>query len=60
MFGLFKKKSQVEKLEIKYRKLLEEAHQLSTTNRSKSDDKMLEANQVLKEIEELKKSEKDN
>lgn len=57
MFGLFKKKSKVEKLEVKYKKLLEEAHQLSTTNRSKSDEKMFEANEVLKEIEEAKKSE---
>ena len=44
MFGLFKKKSEVEKLELKYKKLLEGAHQLSTTNRSKSDEKMYEAN----------------
>lgn len=58
MFGLFKKKSEVEKLEVKYKKLLEEAHQLSTSNRSKSDDKMYEANEVLKKIEEIKKSDK--
>ncbi|SKB38947.1 hypothetical protein SAMN05660776_0895 [Salegentibacter holothuriorum] len=57
MFGLFKKKSKVEKLEVKYKKLLEEAHQLSTTNRSKSDEKMYEANEVLKQIDEIKKSE---
>ena len=59
MFGLFKKKSKVEKLELKYKKLLEEAHQLSTTNRSRSDEKMFEANEVLKEIDQIKKSEKD-
>ena len=29
MFGLFKKKSEVEKLELKYKKLLEEAHQVA-------------------------------
>jgi hypothetical protein len=57
MFGLFKKKSEVEKLELKYKKLLEEAHQLSTTNRSKSDEKMYEANEVLKQIDQTKKSE---
>lgn len=57
MFGLFKKKSEVEKLELKYKKLLEEAHQLSTTtNRSKSDEKMYEANEVLKQIDQIKKS----
>ena len=57
MFGLFKKKSEVEKLEVKCKKLLEEAHQLSTTNRSKSDEKMYEANEVLKQIDQIKKSE---
>ena len=57
MFGLFKKKSEVEKLEVKYKKLLEEAHQLSTTNRSKSDEKMYEANEVFKQIDQIKKSE---
>lgn len=57
MFGLFKKKSEVEKLELKYKKLLEEAHQLSTTNRSKSDEKMYEVNEVLKQIDQIKKSE---
>ncbi|OEY74082.1 Lacal_2735 family protein [Salegentibacter salarius] len=57
MFGLFMKKSEVEKLEVKYKKLLEEAHQLSTTNRSKSDEKMYEANEVLKQIDLIKKSE---
>lgn len=57
MFGLFKKKSEVEKLELKYKKILEEAHQLSTTNRSKSDEKMYEANEVLKQIDQIKKSE---
>ena len=57
MFGLFKKKSKVEKLEEKYRNLLEEAHRLSTFNRSKSDEKMYEANEILKEIEALKGSE---
>jgi len=54
MFGLFKKKSPIEKLELKYRKLLEEAHQLSTTNRTLSDTKTFEADQVLKEIDKIK------
>jgi len=60
MFGLFKKKSRLEKLQLKYKKLLEEAHRLSTSNRSLSDDKMFEANEVLKEIEEIKDSKKDH
>jgi hypothetical protein len=53
MFGLFKKKSETEKLEIKYQKLLKEAYTLSTTNRTLSDSKTAEANEVLKEIELL-------
>lgn len=58
MFRLFRKKSKVEKLEVKYKKLLEEAHQLSTSNRSKSDEKMYEVNEVLKEIEGIRNSDK--
>ena len=55
MFGLFKKKSPVEKLEIKYQELLKEAYKLSTSNRSQSDAKTFEANEVLKQIDLLKK-----
>ena len=55
MFGLFKKKSPVEKLEIKYQELLKEAYKLSTFNRSQSDAKTFEANEVLKQIDLLKK-----
>jgi|TARA_B110000967_G_C18795029_1_gene515310 hypothetical protein len=54
MFGLFKKKSASEKLEIKYQELLKEAYKLSTTNRTQSDAKTFEANEVLKEIDRLK------
>jgi hypothetical protein len=55
MFGLFKKKSEVEKLEEKYEKLLKEAHTLSTINRKESDLKQAEAAEVLKKIEEIQK-----
>ncbi|PTX41489.1 hypothetical protein C8P64_3289 [Christiangramia gaetbulicola] len=58
MFGLFKKKSKVEKLQIEYKKLLEEAHRLSTSNRSLSDEKAYEANEILKEIDKIKEQEK--
>ena len=54
MFGLFKKESASEKLEIKYQELLKEAYKLSTTNRTQSDAKTFEANEVLKEIDRLK------
>ncbi|QTE22575.1 Lacal_2735 family protein [Polaribacter cellanae] len=54
MFGLFKKKSAVEKLQEKYKKLLEEGFKLQSINRSDSDQKYLEADNLLKEIEKLK------
>lgn len=53
MFGLFKKKSEKEKLNAEYKKLLKEAHTLSTTNRKLSDQKVSEANEVLKQLEAL-------
>lgn len=54
MFGLFKKKSEVEKLQEKYKKLMEEGFKLQSINRSNSDQKYLEADNLLKEIEKLK------
>ncbi|WP_417608001.1 Lacal_2735 family protein [Owenweeksia hongkongensis] len=53
MFRFFKKKSPLEKLESQYKKLLEEAHKLSTSNRAASDQKHLEAQAVLDKIEKL-------
>ena len=53
MFGLFKGKSEVEKLQDKYHKLVSEAHRLSTINRTESDQKTKEADDILKEIEAL-------
>jgi hypothetical protein len=55
MFGIFKKKTELQKLEEKYEKLLKESHALSTINRKESDFKMAEANDVLKQIEALQK-----
>jgi hypothetical protein len=51
MFNLFKKKTKLEKLEIQYKKLLEEAYKLSTIDRKLSDQKTAEANAILKEME---------
>ena len=51
--GLFKKKTEKEKLEAKYKKLLEESYKLSHSNRAASDDKAAEANEILKKIEAL-------
>ena len=56
MFRLFKKKSKVEKLNLQYQKLLAEAHKLSTSNRRQSDDKIVEANEILKQIDHLKEN----
>jgi len=53
MFGLFKKKTEKEKLEIEYKKLMKEAFELSKSNRSASDDKYAEADRILKKIESL-------
>ena len=54
MFNLFKKKTKKEKLEIQYKKCLEEAFILSKTNRSASDSKVAEANEILKLMEQIK------
>lgn len=53
MFGLFKKKSEREKLQEKYESLQKEVFQLSTTNRKLSDQKAFEADQVMKQLEKL-------
>lgn len=45
MFGLFKSKK--EKLEAKYAQLLNESHRLSIVNRTRSDKKYAEAQEVL-------------
>ncbi len=53
MFGLFKKKTEKEKLLDKYNKLLEESYRLSTSDRKASDLKRAEAEELVKEIEKL-------
>jgi len=50
MFGMKTKK---EKLEAKYQKLLEEAYKLSHSNRSKSDEKTAEADELRKQIDAM-------
>lgn len=55
MFGLFKKKTEVEKLQSKYEALMKEWHTLSTINRSESDKKYAEAEEIAKLIDALKK-----
>jgi len=51
--GLFSRKSPKEKLEKKYKKLLEESHRLSHSDRARADKLMAEAEEVMNEIEKL-------
>jgi hypothetical protein len=53
MLGLFRKKSEKEILQKKYEKLMKEAHGLSTTNRKLSDQKVFEAEEVLKQMDKI-------
>lgn len=50
MFGLGNKKA---KLEKKYKQLLDESYRLSHTNRTKSDEKLAEAEAVRAELDAL-------
>ena len=54
MFNLFKRKSEVEKLQDIYKRLMEDAFKLQSISRSESDRKYLEADNILKEIEKTK------
>ena len=54
MFGLFKKTTELERLQKKYEKLMADWHRLSTTNRAESDKKYAEAEKILQEIDSLK------
>jgi hypothetical protein len=53
MFNLFKKKSPSEKLMEQYKKLMTDAHKLSSTDRKASDQKTFEAQEILKQIDAL-------
>lgn len=53
--NLFKKDPK-KKLQKKYDKLMEQGYQLSTVNRRESDRKYAEADKVLKELEQMDKS----
>ncbi|MFZ6052251.1 Lacal_2735 family protein [Halocola ammonii] len=60
MFGLFKKKSKIEKLEDKHRKLLSKAYEISHSDRSKGDALLAEAEELANEIDKMKANEKDS
>ena len=54
MFGIFKKKTEKEKLQETYNKLLEEAYEASHFSRTDADKIMAEAEEVAKKIDLLK------
>ena len=56
MFGIFKKKSQKDKLLALYNKKKEQAFKLSKHDRRKSDEKEMEASEILKALDELEKN----
>lgn len=58
MFNFFKKKNPIDILNDKYEKLQKEGYNLSTSNRMQSDLKYAEAQEVLKKIEALEKTNK--
>ncbi|WKN30685.1 Lacal_2735 family protein [Porifericola rhodea] len=57
MFNIFKKKSELEQLQEKYKKLMAEAHSLSQRDRKAGDQKMAEAEVVAKEIDKKRQEE---
>ena len=53
MFGIFKRKTEKEKLLVRYKKVKEEAYRLSKVDRRKSDEKEKEANDILDAIDKI-------
>tara|TARA_B100001094_G_C18113785_1_gene762732 strand:+ start:775 stop:954 length:180 start_codon:yes stop_codon:yes gene_type:complete len=54
IFSFFKKETEIEKLQKKYKKLLQESFDLSTIDRAASDIKRGEAEAVADQIDKLK------
>ncbi len=55
MFSFLKGKSEVEKLQAKYEKLMKQSHAVSHQDRKKADALFAEAEAVAKQIESLSK-----
>jgi hypothetical protein len=55
MFGIFKKSSPIEKLIKEHQKIMKQAYLLSHTDRKASDAKMAKAEEILKQIENLRR-----
>tara|TARA_B110000003_G_scaffold133685_1_gene135679 strand:- start:26303 stop:26488 length:186 start_codon:yes stop_codon:yes gene_type:complete len=58
MFRLFKKKSEIEKLEDQYKKKMKEGYDLQSIDRSGSDQKYVEADLILKKIQSIENNDK--
>ena len=56
MFGLFKKKSEKEKLTELYKKIKEQAYILSKTNRKESDKLEKAASDILEKLDDIDKN----
>lgn len=54
MFGLFKRKTKIGKLEEKFKQLMKEWHDLSSINRSASDKKYAEAQLIAQQLNQLR------
>ena len=57
MFGLFKKKSEKDKLIAKYKQLKQKAFETSKSNRRQSDQYEAMSHEVLVKIEQIEKQE---
>lgn len=57
MFGLFKKKSPMEQLQVKYEALMKDAHALSSSDRKASDAKHAAADAIAREMDALRDKE---
>jgi|TARA_B100000123_G_scaffold238446_1_gene190653 hypothetical protein len=55
--GFFTRKTKKEKLNDQYKKKLEQAYKMSTSNRTESDRLTAEANEILEEIKKLEMTE---
>ena len=60
MFGLFKKKSEKEKLMAQYKDLKKKAFNQSKVNRRESDKLEYEAQEILNKIDAIEKAENKN
>lgn len=54
LFSIFSKKTAKQKLEEQYKLLLKESFDLSKIDRSKSDAKRAEAEELMRQIEQIK------